>query len=158
MAAARQIGRVFNYGALAEIVPNELKAELSALRSKHSSLKETLNSLPEKPVAIDFASYSGKINPAVISATQKSYQSLVYPRTPDTFSSELAALKKKQLEVAEAEIKAADVEIARLNGELAKIHARKPLEELTIEDVLADKPEWEREINDDIKNHRWPTI
>merc|ERR1712168_635408 len=140
--AARRVGKkAVDWISLGSRIPAAAKGEFAAFRSRHESIKSSLQSLPEKP--------------ALVARFQEAYAAVSVPVPVDTESEAIAAQEQEIEAEVLAAIENSNAKVAELEGELATIKAMKPFEEMTIEEYLADKPELKKEIDDEIAAHNW---
>ena len=118
--------------------------------------KFRLESLPTTKPAIDFAYYNSVIsNRDIVDSYKKEYENLDISKPENTALPEL--MKKEQELKAGAEKAKAEMQniISDLEAQLDAIHAERPIEELTVKEVLQAHPEWKKEVDDNLKNDRW---
>eukprot|EP00045_Choanoeca_perplexa_P022286 m.8973 g.8973 ORF g.8973 m.8973 type:complete len:158 (-) comp9333_c0_seq1:163-636(-) len=155
--ANRQVGKkVFDWAAIMARVPKSARAEVAALRAAYGSVQTGLNKTAAEAAPVDWAHYKSVISaPGYVDTIQSTFDGIKIEYPADKLSSTLA----EQQKAAEAEAKqvAANAEkrIAELESQLNAIRAEKPLDEVTVDEYLADKPEWQREFKSEIAEHKY---
>merc|ERR1712180_89129 len=154
---ARRVGqKAVDWISLGSRIPAAAKGEFAAFRSRHESIKSSLQSLPEKPAPVNWDYYTANVaNQALVARFQEAYAAVSVPVPVDTESEAIAAQEQEIEAEVLAAIENSKAKVAELEGELATIKAMKPFEEMTIEEYLADKPELKKEIDDEIAAHNW---
>ncbi|XP_003389325.1 PREDICTED: ATP synthase subunit d, mitochondrial-like [Amphimedon queenslandica] len=155
--AGRKIGqKVVDWAKITDVVSAETKVPILALKGRFEARQARLNSYPDHLQPIDWSHYKDAIKkPGLVDDFQKQYSALKVPYPPDTFSEELTKklerIEKRSLEA----IKNAKETSEQLTKELEAIKAQKPLEEMTVDEYLADKPELKKKIDEDTYNYNW---
>merc|ERR1711976_57571 len=85
----------------------------------------------EKLPAIDFNSYKGRVNQAVLDDFQKKYSGLEVPYPKDTVASTIASHAAEQKSAYEKFLKESQGRVTGFSTELAKWEAMMPVEEIT---------------------------
>ena len=77
------------------------------------------------------------------------------PRTPELGAEEVEAKREQMVDEAQDSIRKAKLRLSELELEVDKIKRAKPLDETTVEEMLAKNPEIAKEIDDEMDNHNW---
>jgi hypothetical protein len=132
------------------------KRELAQLRTTYLDVQQKLDEMTKEPEPINWAQWKKEVDPQLVDAFQKAYDSMPLPEYQDsgleavqkTFddllvqAGELSAHSEKRMGEIQQEIKAIDAELDRV----AK---------LTIDDVLEAEPELGRRIHAEISEGKF---
>lgn len=77
------------------------------------------------------------------------------PRPPELGAEEVEAKREQMVDEAQDSIRKAKLRLSELELEVDKIKRAKPLDETTVEEMLAKNPEIAKEIDDEMDNHNW---
>eukprot|EP00052_Salpingoeca_macrocollata_P013769 m.107553 g.107553 ORF g.107553 m.107553 type:complete len:158 (-) comp19050_c3_seq2:32-505(-) len=155
--AGRQVGKkVFDWAALSARLPLSSRGELAALRTQYTALRTNLEKYPEEVKPIDWNHYKTVIkSPGLVDEMQKAYESIKIEYPPDNFSKLISENEKETKTKVEGLLKDIESQIAGLKAQLAAVQAEKPVEDTTVAEVLREKPEWSKEIDQEIKENKW---
>ncbi len=116
----------------------------------------SLEATPEKPAPIDWEGYKSKVNATdYVDFLKKQYDALKFEYPADSLSSSISSMEKDALASAATQATAADAKAKTLAGQLASVHAEKSLDSVTVKDFLADKPEWKKEFDTELSQHKY---
>eukprot|EP00730_Choanoeca_flexa_P008600 TRINITY_DN12510_c3_g1_i6.p1 TRINITY_DN12510_c3_g1~~TRINITY_DN12510_c3_g1_i6.p1 ORF type:complete len:158 (+),score=52.44 TRINITY_DN12510_c3_g1_i6:2-475(+) len=155
--ANRQVGKkVFDWAAIMARVPVSARAEVASLRASYSSVQAALSDTSAEPSAIDWAHHKSVINaPGFVDTIKAEFDAIKIEYPADTLSSQIDQEQKAAEAAAKNVIASAESRIAELEAQLAAIRAEKPLDEVTVDEYLADKPEWQRQFKAEIAEHKY---
>ncbi len=153
MSAARNI----NWSALSSKLKPDTMASLNAFRRRHADLQKTLTELKEQDKPLDFSSYRSVLkNTKVIDNAEKAFKNFK-PVSYD-LSEQIKVIEQahvtavKEAKATEEQVK---TEIAELNVLLSNIDQARPLEELTVDDVVQAAPEIDQTVEKMVKRSQW---
>eukprot|EP01135_Chromosphaera_perkinsii_P005583 Nk52_evm2s354 gene=Nk52_evmTU2s354 len=146
----------FNWSGLVHKLPEAARPELAVLRAKYTDLQSKLETLPDKKPEINWAYFKSVISaPGIVERYQKEFDSLNVPKPENKALANIekneAEFKKQGEQARENTMKM----IADLEAKLNAIHAERPLDELTVDEVLAANPAWKKEAEEKLKDNRW---
>ena len=152
---AKTIGkRVFDWSRILTRVSSEARADYLSLRAKYENLQTQNTNFTERPTVIDWSFYQSNVSKsAIVADFKKQYDQLKIP-FPKDIESEKIELKKVEMEkeairlLGESKVRAED-----FKTEVTRIHNLKPIEDMTVEEYLEDKPELERQIDWEWENY-----
>lgn len=134
-------------------MPTELKGDFNSFRSRHDTIKNKLNGLPEQATPVDFEYYKANVkNAALVEAFMEKYNAVKVPYPADNFSSGLAADVASVEESVTAELGSLAAKRAALNDQLVALANEKPFEEMTSEEYLEARPELKAQVEKQIAN------
>ncbi|XP_057299886.1 ATP synthase subunit d, mitochondrial-like [Hydractinia symbiolongicarpus] len=156
MASKRVAVKTVDWLKLGSTIPKAAAADFNAFRTRHETIKGSLESLPEKPAPIDWKFYQNAVKEkALVEKFYAAYSKVTVPYPEDTESAKIAAEEKQiEAEIVEA-VKAKQVKISKLQEEIAKIRNQKPFEEMTTEEFMASHPDMKREVDAEIREIGW---
>ena len=145
--------KVFDFIKITGQLPAAVRADFGGLRSKFESSHASMTALPSALEAIDWSFYSSRVgNPALVEDFKAKYGAVTIPKPDDTQSAAIGAAEATfKKEMAEY-LTGAEQRIAQFEASLAGLHAEKPLEDMTVSEYLADKPELRAKIEADIES------
>ncbi|EGD83065.1 hypothetical protein PTSG_03703 [Salpingoeca rosetta] len=155
--ANRQVGKkVIQWSQIAARLPAFNAPEVNLIQEKYTNVKAGLARVPEQPPAVDWEKYNNLITyPNYVKDLRKQYESLKFTYPEDSSSATIAADEKAAIARSKEVAKAAEQKIAELEQQLAALKAEKPLDQVTVDEVLATKPEWKRRFQDEIEAGKW---
>ena len=147
--AGKTVGkRVFDWSRILSRVPPEARTDYLALRAKYESLQTQNTNLSERPTGIDWTFYQSNVsNSALVADFKKKYDQLKIPFPKDTSSDKI---EQKSIHMEKEAVKLMELSKLRTEeykAEVVHINNLKPLEDMTVDEYLADKPELERQID-----------
>jgi len=124
-------------------------AALQAFRKRAHDAQRTHASLSALPTSVDFAQYRSVLrNQAVVDELEKIVREYK-PKEVDlaAWTKTIESFEGKAVESAQATAKGVDEEVGKLKATLANIEDARPFEDVTVDDVLAARPEIEKSLN-----------
>ncbi|PWY98411.1 putative ATP7-F1F0-ATPase complex, FO D subunit [Testicularia cyperi] len=152
--AAADLAKIANLG----LGKNTL-AQISAFRKRSDDAKRALNQLKQQNTEVDFAHYNKVLkNKDVVSQAQK-ILSEFKPVTYDVQAQLKAidAFEAKAIEQAQATSAKIEAELKDLKATLKNIEDARPFDQLTVDDVVAARPEIGKTVDEMIKKGKWTT-
>eukprot|EP00294_Goniomonas_avonlea_P004124 CAMPEP_0114557732 /NCGR_PEP_ID=MMETSP0114-20121206/9992_1 /TAXON_ID=31324 /ORGANISM="Goniomonas sp, Strain m" /LENGTH=257 /DNA_ID=CAMNT_0001743049 /DNA_START=14 /DNA_END=787 /DNA_ORIENTATION=- len=138
---------------------SEAKLELQNLRGTFETIIKELSVLRQPPPSVDWAHWKKEIStPGFVDEMKKLYDQVQIPQIEVKPTEKDAAFDKEFAELlASAKKDAADAEraLAELTAEMEADAGRKPLREMTIEDVEAAYPALAEQVNKEIEAGEW---
>ena len=155
--AGRKVGqKVVNWVKITDVLSAEAKVPVLALKGRFEARQARLSAYPDQLQPIDWSYYKDSIKrPGLVEDFEKQYAALKVPYPPDTFSKELTEKFERAEKMSLDAIKESKETLERLTKELETIKAQKPIEEMTVDEYLADKPELKKKIDEDTYNYNW---
>ncbi|KAI9305305.1 hypothetical protein BJ944DRAFT_162006 [Cunninghamella echinulata] len=138
-AAAKQL----DWAKLSSSLPQETVASLQAFRKRNEEVKRVLSELKTQSTTVDFAHYRSVLkNKAVIDNAEKAVQG--FKPVAYNLDAQLKAIDQfeaKAVEKAKNTVQQIEAELKDLNATLSNIQGSRPIEQLTVDDIIAAKPE-----------------
>lgn len=154
MAGRRVALKAVDWLAFAERVPPNQRAMFNNLKTRTDVIASKLNSLPEKPITIDWSFYRANVAKAgMVDEFEKKFSALVIPEAVDTQTANINIQEEEANKAAAAYIEASKLRIAQYEEELEKFKNMIPFDQMTIEDLNHTFPETKL---DKEKNPYWP--
>ena len=156
MAGKRVALKAVDWVKLGSTMPKAAVGEFNAFRTRHETIKGSLETLTEKPVPINWSFYQSNIkNAALVEKLQAAYSKVSVPVPQDTESATIA-VEEKQIEADIAvAMKAKKEKIATLQEQILAIKAQKPFEELSTDEFIESQPQLKKEIDAEIREIGW---
>ncbi|EJT97618.1 mitochondrial ATP synthase [Dacryopinax primogenitus] len=132
------------YGSLN--LGKETVAALQEFRKRAYEAQRVHAALSSQPTTVDFAHYRAVLrNKAVVDECEKIMRDFK-PKEVDTgaWIKSIESFEGKAVESAQATEKNVDQEVGKLKKTLANIEEARPFEDVTVDDVLAARPEVEK--------------
>eukprot|EP00043_Microstomoeca_roanoka_P020717 m.253783 g.253783 ORF g.253783 m.253783 type:complete len:158 (+) comp17396_c0_seq1:58-531(+) len=155
--ASRQVGKkVIDWASIVARLPSYNAPEIALVQDKYNSVKSGLSRLPEAPPAINWDKYAQMISyKGFVADVRKQYESKTFKYPADTASATISADEQVAVTRAKELVQAAEKNIAELEQQLAALKSEKPLDQVTVDEVLANKPEWKRRFREEIEAGKW---
>ncbi|CAO3595930.1 unnamed protein product [Absidia cylindrospora] len=124
-------------------LPQETVASLQGFRKRHDEVKRVLAELQAQPTAVDFAHYRSTLkNQKIVDQAEKSLKDF----KPVTYNlnAQLKAIDQfeaKAVQKAQSTVQKIDAELKDLQATLQNIQNSRPIEQLTVDDIIVAKPE-----------------
>ena len=135
-------------------VPSEARADYLSLRAKYENLQTQNTNFTDRPTAVDWSFYQSNVSKSVlVSDFKRQYEQLKIPFPKDTESDKIEQKKVEMEKKAIKLLEESKVRAKDFQDEVARIHNLKPIEDMTVDEYLADKPELEREIDWEWENY-----
>ncbi|ETS61574.1 hypothetical protein PaG_04328 [Moesziomyces aphidis] len=153
-AAAADLAKISNLG----LGKNTL-AQISAFRKRADDAKRQLAQLQQQKTDVDFAHYNKLIrNKDVVSQAQK----ILAEFKPVTYDVQaqlkaIDAFESKAVEQAQATASKIEAELKDLKATLKNIEEARPFNQLSVDDVVAARPEIGRTVDEMVKKGKWTT-
>ncbi|ORX79276.1 putative ATP7-F1F0-ATPase complex, FO D subunit [Basidiobolus meristosporus CBS 931.73] len=135
----------------------DTQAALTSFRKRYDELKRNVDALKEQKTDIDFAHYRSVLkNKKVVEQAEKAFTS--FSPVKYNLASQLKvidAFEIKAVEKAKSTAAQLDAEVADLKQTLTNIETARPIEDLTVDDVIQAKPDIPAVVEDMIKKGNW---
>ncbi|CAM0140918.1 ATP synthase d subunit [Umbelopsis sp. WA50703] len=143
MATARAAVRTIDWSKLTVSLPKETVASLQAFRKRNDEARRILDDLKQQRTDVDFEHYRKALkNQNIVEDAQKALTG--FKPTTYNIDAQLKAIDQfeaKAVSKAESTVQQIDAELKDLNATLANIEQSRPIESLTVDDIIAAKPE-----------------
>ncbi|KAI9217936.1 hypothetical protein BC828DRAFT_389932 [Blastocladiella britannica] len=159
-AAARTTAiKALDFGKVAVSLKlkQETAQQLAAFRKRHDELVRTVQTLKDQRQTIDFAHYrSALANKAIVDEAEQAFAKFT-PASYDLAAQlkVIDAFEAKAVERAQHTATAVNDELKDLRETLANIESARPIDQLTVDDVVRANPAIETEVEERVKNGRW---
>ncbi|KAI9315206.1 hypothetical protein BX666DRAFT_1861068 [Dichotomocladium elegans] len=148
-AAAKQL----DWAKLSSNIPAETAAALQAFRKRNDEAKRVLFELKEQSTTVDFAHYRSVLNnQAIVDQAEKAVQG--FKPVAYNLDAQLKAIDQfeaKAIEKATSTVQKIDAELKDLHATLSNIESSRPIEQLTVDDIIVAKPEITKEIEEKLQ-------
>ncbi|KAI8352680.1 hypothetical protein B0O80DRAFT_499380 [Mortierella sp. GBAus27b] len=137
----------------------ETVAALGAFRKRNEEARRILSDLKEQKTAVDFAHYRKVLkNQAVVDELEKTFKAFK-PTAYDVQAQvkSIDAVEAKALDRAKSTAAKVESELADLQATLKNIENSRPIEELTVDDVLKSRPEIAEKVDALLAKSKWDT-
>ncbi|KAL7746417.1 ATP synthase d subunit [Sorochytrium milnesiophthora] len=157
--AARAALKSLDFGKLSVglNLKQETVAALASFRKRHEQLVRTVAALEEQRSSIDFEHYRSALkNKKVVDDAEKALKAFV-PAKFDTQAQlkVIDAFEAKAIASAQQTADRVGLELRELKETLDNIDKARPIDQLTVDDVLKAKPEIEAQVEEMVKNGEW---
>ncbi|KAI7874575.1 mitochondrial ATP synthase [Lichtheimia hyalospora FSU 10163] len=153
MASLRAAAKQIDWTKLSNTLPSETVAALQAFRKRNDEAKRLLNELKEQSTTVDFAHYRNVLkNQAIVDQAEKAVQG--FKPVAYNLDAQLKAIDQfeaKAVEKASSTVQKIDVELKALQATLGHIEGSRPIEQLTVDDIIVAKPELTKEIEEKLQ-------
>ncbi|OZJ04232.1 hypothetical protein BZG36_04234 [Bifiguratus adelaidae] len=135
----------------------EAVASLQAFRKRNEEARRVINDLAEQKTDVDFAYYRSVLkNQDIAAQAEKTFKEF----KPTTYSvdAQIANIEKFEaaaVERAQNTVKQVESELADLNQALKDIESTRPVEQLTVDDVLIAKPDLNEKVERMLQKGKW---
>ncbi|ORY93165.1 hypothetical protein BCR43DRAFT_462061 [Syncephalastrum racemosum] len=148
MASLRTAVKQLDWSKLSTSLPKETAASLQAFRKRNDEAKRVLAELKTQPTTVDFAHYRNVLkNQAIVDQAEKAVQG--FKAVPYNLDAQLKAIDQfetKAVEKAKTTVQKIDAELKDLEATLSNIEGSRPIEQLTVDDIIVAKPDLTTEI------------
>ncbi|KAF8928811.1 ATP synthase d subunit [Haplosporangium gracile] len=137
----------------------ETVAALGAFRKRNEEARRVLSDLQDQKTAVDFAHYRKVLkNQAIIDEVEKAHKAFK-PATYDVKAQikSIESVEAKALERAKFTATKVESELADLQATLKNIETSRPIDELTVDDVLKSRPEIAEKVDALLAKSKWET-
>nr|XP_033816987.1 ATP synthase subunit d, mitochondrial [Geotrypetes seraphini]XP_033816988.1 ATP synthase subunit d, mitochondrial [Geotrypetes seraphini] len=142
MASRRAAVKAIDWVAFAERVPPNQRAVFNNLKTRSDAIAARLQSLPEKPPAIDWAFYRKAVaKPGMVDEFEKKFSAVTIPEPIDTQTAKITTQEQEANKNAAAYVEASKTRIAKYEKDLEKFKNMIPFDQMTIEDLNEAFPE-----------------
>ncbi|GAB5589409.1 ATP synthase d subunit [Umbelopsis nana] len=143
MASARAAVKHIDWSKLTVSLPKETAASLQAFRKRNDEARRVLNELKQQRTDVDFDHYRKTLkNQSIVDDAQKAltgFKAATY--SVDAQLQAIDQFEAKAVAKAQNTVQQIDAELKDLNATLANIEQSRPIEHLTVDDIIAAKPE-----------------
>ncbi|XP_076027320.1 ATP synthase peripheral stalk subunit d, mitochondrial [Genypterus blacodes] len=154
MAARRLALKAVDWVAFGERVAPNQRSMFNAFKTRSDAIAAKLVSLPEAPVAIDWAHYRTAVaNVAMVDEFEKKFKALQIPAPADTQSSAIGTQEVEADKSAAAYVEESKARVVEYEKRLATLNSMVPFDQMTIEDLNEAFPETTL---DKVKHPYWP--
>ncbi|KAF9934000.1 ATP synthase d subunit [Linnemannia zychae] len=137
----------------------ETVAALGAFRKRNEEAHRVLADLQEQKTAVDFAHYRKVLkNQAIVDEVEKAFKSFK-PTSYDVQAQikSIEAVEAKALDRAKTTATKVENELADLQATLKNIETSRPIDELTVDDVLKSRPDLAEKVDAQLSKGKWDT-
>ncbi|KAG0220706.1 ATP synthase d subunit [Mortierella sp. GBA43] len=137
----------------------ETVASLAAFRKRNEEARRVLTDLKEQKTTVDFGHYRKALkNQAVVDDLEKTFSSFK-PASYDVQAQikSIEAVESKAVERAKSTAVKVESELADLQATLKNIETSRPIEDLTVDDVLKSRPEIAEKVDALLAKSKWDT-
>ena len=157
MSAKSAVNRLDWTRLLALRLQKDTAASLTAFRKRYDDTKRTLATLQEQRTTVDFSQYRSVLsNQAIVDQAEKLMKEFK-PVTMDSTKQKklLEQVEQRAVEKAkEAEMRMNE-ELKVLRETLANIEQARPVEDLTVDDVIEARPDLEQVVEQRLQDGKW---
>ncbi|ORZ30859.1 hypothetical protein BCR44DRAFT_123637 [Catenaria anguillulae PL171] len=158
-AAPRAAAKALDMGRVAVTLrlKQDTIAQLNAFRKRHDDLVRTVQNLREQRQTVDFEYYRSVLNNKKVVDEAEAAFAKFSPAKYDVQAQlkVIAAYEAKALERAQQTANAVNEELKDLRETLANIENARPIDQLTVDDVVRAKPSIETQVEERVKNGEW---
>jgi hypothetical protein len=165
--------RAIDWASIAQKLPGSSRTELNTLKKTWDDLNVQLETTPAVAEPIPWEHYEKLIRtPGIVEEFRRAYSSIKWSPDPkqDLLSmdpKEELAKRREEIEKAfvslatqmqvqsEAIVQQAEQRLTTLRSELEVLNKSKPIDEVTVDEVLQQHPEWQKIIHEEIREHKW---
>ncbi|KAI9490398.1 hypothetical protein BDB00DRAFT_790306 [Zychaea mexicana] len=148
MASLRAAAKQIDWSKLSSSLPQETVVSLQAFRKRNDEAKRLLNELKEQSTTVDFAHYRKVLkNQGIVDQAEKAVQG--FKPVAYNLDAQLKAIdqfESKAVERATTTVQKIDAELKDLQATLGNIEGSRPIEQLTVDDIIIAKPEITKDI------------
>ncbi|KAJ3130889.1 ATP synthase d subunit [Physocladia obscura] len=146
-----------DFGKLAATLRPDTVAALNTFRRRHADLTKKIGELREAQTSVDFAAYRAVLqNKKIVNDAEKAFQ-LYQPRAY-SLAEQLRAIdaqEAKAVAAAQATEARINQELAELKDLLVNIETARPIDQLTVDDVVQAVPEIDAVVEKMAKRNQW---
>ncbi|ORZ13507.1 hypothetical protein BCR42DRAFT_452850 [Absidia repens] len=138
-------------------LPQETASSLQAFRKRHDEVKRVLAELQAQTTAVDFAHYRSTLkNQKIVDQAEKSLKDF----KPVTYNldAQLKAIDQfeaKAVQKAQSTVQKIDAELKDLQATLQNIQNSRPIEQLTVDDIITAKPDLTTNVEKMLENGKF---
>ncbi|GAN08660.1 ATP synthase d subunit [Mucor ambiguus] len=142
-----------NWSKLSVSLPQETVASLQAFRKRNDEVKRVLAELKEQTTSVDFAHYSKVLkNQDVVQQAEKAvsgFKPVAY--NLDAQLNAINQFEAKAVSKAQKTVQQIEHELKDLHATLSNIEGSRPIEQLTVDDIVVAKPEITKNIEESLQ-------
>ncbi|KAI8989974.1 hypothetical protein BDB01DRAFT_779586 [Pilobolus umbonatus] len=142
-----------NWTKLSVSLPQETVASLQAFRKRNDEVKRILGELKEQNTTVDFSRYRKVLkNQAVVDQAEKAisgFKPIAY--NLDAQLNAINQFETKAVAKAEKTVQQIEKELKDLQATLTNIESSRPIEQLTVDDIIVAKPEITKNIEESLQ-------
>ncbi|KAK9712421.1 ATP synthase d subunit [Basidiobolus ranarum] len=156
--SARSAVTHIDWSKLASLgLKKDTAASLITFRKRYDELKRTVDSLKEEKTDVDFTHYRSVLkNKKVVDQAEKAFSTFKPVKyNLDAQLKVISAFEDKAVKKAEFTAKQLDLEVSDLKETIKNIEQARPIEDLTVDDVIKAKPEIPSIVEDMVKKGNW---
>ncbi|KAI7865192.1 hypothetical protein BDF14DRAFT_1730746 [Spinellus fusiger] len=150
MTSVRAVAKQIDWSKLTVSLPKETSVALLAFRKRNEEVKRQLAELKTQSTDVDFAKYRKVLkNQAVIEQSEKAvkgFKPVVY--NVDAQIKAIDQFEAKAVSRAQSTVQQIEVELKDLHATLSNIENARPVEQLTVDDIIIAKPEIIKNVED----------
>ncbi|KAI8062629.1 hypothetical protein BC940DRAFT_308345 [Gongronella butleri] len=157
IATAVRSAAKIDWSKLSVSVPQETAASLQAFRKRNEEVKRLLNELKSQPTAVDFAHYRSTLkNQSIVDQAEKAlggFKPVAY--NLDAQLQAIDQFEAKAVQKAQSTVQKIDAELKDLQVTLDNIQSSRPIEQLTVDDIIAAKPDLTTEVENMVQKGQY---
>ncbi|KAI8095123.1 uncharacterized protein B0P05DRAFT_583381 [Gilbertella persicaria] len=142
-----------NWAKLSVSLPQETVASLQAFRKRNDEVKRVLAELKEQSTTVDFSQYRKVLkNQAIVDQAEKAvggFKPVAY--NLDAQLNAINQFETKAVSKAQKTVQQIEHELKDLHATLSNIEGSRPIEQLTVDDIIVAKPEITKNIEESLK-------
>ncbi|CCE65959.1 hypothetical protein TPHA_0N01780 [Tetrapisispora phaffii CBS 4417] len=131
--------------------------QLSSFKKRNDEARRKLYELESQPTSVDFSHYRSVLKNTAIVDKIESYYKAYKPVTIDTSKqlSTIQAFEAEAIDNAKRTEEMVAKELLDLKATLKNIESARPFDELTVDELVAAKPEIDAKVEEMVKKGRW---
>ncbi|KAI9354193.1 hypothetical protein BD770DRAFT_325020 [Pilaira anomala] len=142
-----------NWSKLSVTLPQETVVSLQAFRKRNDEVKRVLAELKEQNTTVDFSRYRKVLkNQGIIDQAEKAVSG--FKPVAYNLEAQLSAIDQfeaKAVSKAQKTVQQIEHELKDLHATLSNIEGSRPIEQLTVDDIVVAKPEITKNIEESLK-------
>ncbi|ORZ18952.1 hypothetical protein BCR42DRAFT_235328 [Absidia repens] len=154
--AVRSAAKV-DWTKLSVSLPQETVASLQAFRKRHDEVKRVLAELQAQPTTVDFAHYRSTLkNQTVVDQSEnalKTFKPVTY--NLDAQLKAIDQFQAKAVQKAQSTVQKIDGELKDLKATLENIQNSRPIDQLTVDDIIIAKPDLTKNVEKMLENGKF---
>ncbi|CAO3598035.1 unnamed protein product [Absidia cylindrospora] len=136
---------------------SESVASLQAFRKRHDEVKRVLADLQAQPTSVDFAHYRSTLkNQKVVDQSEnalKTFKPVTY--NLDAQLKAIDQFQAKAVQKAQSTVQKIDGELKDLQATLKNIQNSRPIDQLTVDDIITAKPDLTKNVEKMLENGKF---
>ncbi|KAI9480602.1 MAG: hypothetical protein EXX96DRAFT_600398 [Benjaminiella poitrasii] len=142
-----------NWSKLSVNLPQETIVSLQAFRKRNDEVKRVLAELKQQPTTVDFSHYRKVLkNQSIIDQAEKAisgFKPVAY--NLDAQLNAINQFETKAVTKAKNTVQQIENELKDLQATLSNIEGSRPIEQLTVDDVIAANPQIVKDVEENLK-------